>query len=221
MHKQHKVYESSDGRYVVYEDTGRAPPTYHIHDIKTGTVYGNRHTLDDATQDVSAAVQHGGFETPGWDNYWTKKSKGSKSWHREHYGDPKPLKPTEIAKVTDALGKPIDPGIRHAVQMLARCGFTTTSSCEGHVTHGAPTPWIHIFVDSNNTLQRIQHAITNFNRKHNLSDAHKVRAHLGSDDELRIQTMTDAGKPSEVELVSGRTRMNKFVTYLCTPRSTY
>lgn len=47
-------------------------------------------------------------------------------------------------KIIDALGKKIDPGIKDAVIGLKAAGINTVASCEGHIDHGMPAPWIQI-----------------------------------------------------------------------------
>jgi len=50
----------------------------------------------------------------------------------------------KVDKITDALGMPIDEGIKEAVIMFNAVGLYTSASCEGHLDHGIPAPWIHI-----------------------------------------------------------------------------
>jgi len=50
----------------------------------------------------------------------------------------------KIDKITDALGMPIDKEIKEAVIMFNVVGLYTSGSCEGHLDHGLPAPWIHI-----------------------------------------------------------------------------
>jgi len=50
----------------------------------------------------------------------------------------------KMSKVTDRLGKPIDPGIFDTVVALNVLGFKTTMSCEGHANRGVAAPWIDI-----------------------------------------------------------------------------
>lgn len=50
-----------------------------------------------------------------------------------------------VGRVTDRLGKPVDPGIRETVAVLNLLGLPTIQSCEGHVNdrgHGLPAPWV-------------------------------------------------------------------------------
>lgn len=51
---------------------------------------------------------------------------------------------THVASLTDTLGTPIDPGIFETVVMLNLVGITTFQSCEGHLDHGAPYPWVTV-----------------------------------------------------------------------------
>lgn len=46
------------------------------------------------------------------------------------------------AAIADALGRPIDPGIRETVIALNALGMSTVASCEGHLDHGLAAPWI-------------------------------------------------------------------------------
>lgn len=50
----------------------------------------------------------------------------------------------KFRKVTDKLGKPIDAGIFDTVMALNVLGVPTTMSCEGHLDHGLPYPWVDI-----------------------------------------------------------------------------
>lgn len=49
-----------------------------------------------------------------------------------------------IEKVTDGIGKTIDAGIKETVIALKVNGFATIASCEGHLDHGLPFPWVDI-----------------------------------------------------------------------------
>ena len=49
-----------------------------------------------------------------------------------------------LSHVTDRLGKHIDKGIFDTVVALNILGFDTDMSCEGHLDHGLPYPWIDI-----------------------------------------------------------------------------
>jgi hypothetical protein len=47
-----------------------------------------------------------------------------------------------FAKITDRTGMPIDSGILETIIALNTLGITTSQSCEGHLDHGRPYPWI-------------------------------------------------------------------------------
>lgn len=49
-----------------------------------------------------------------------------------------------VSTFTDKLGTPIDPGIFETVVMLNLLGLHTFQSCEGHLDHGCPYPWVTI-----------------------------------------------------------------------------
>lgn len=48
----------------------------------------------------------------------------------------------EVARFADALGSPIDAGIFDTVVVLNLLRMTTYQSCEGHLDHGCPYPWV-------------------------------------------------------------------------------
>jgi hypothetical protein len=50
----------------------------------------------------------------------------------------------KVDKITDALGMPVDEGIKEAVIMFNAVGLYTSGSCEGHWDHGLPAPWIDV-----------------------------------------------------------------------------
>ena len=49
-----------------------------------------------------------------------------------------------VSTFTDKLGTPIDPGIFETVVALNLLGLHTFQSCEGHLDHGCPYPWVTI-----------------------------------------------------------------------------
>ncbi len=52
-----------------------------------------------------------------------------------------------VSTFTDKLGTPIDPGIFETVVALNLLGLHTFQSCEGHLDHGCPYPWVTIIDD--------------------------------------------------------------------------
>jgi hypothetical protein len=50
----------------------------------------------------------------------------------------------KVDKIKDALGMPVDEGIKEAVIMFNAVGLYTSGSCEGHLDHGLPAPWIDV-----------------------------------------------------------------------------
>ncbi len=48
----------------------------------------------------------------------------------------------EVASWTDALGMPIDEGIKKTIIALNLLGFPTRQSCEGHINTGGVHPWV-------------------------------------------------------------------------------
>lgn len=51
---------------------------------------------------------------------------------------------SSVEKITDKLGKKIDSGIKETVVAFLANDFNTDGSCEGHLNHGRPYPWIDI-----------------------------------------------------------------------------
>lgn len=52
-----------------------------------------------------------------------------------------------VSRLTDKLGRGLDPGIRDTVIALNALGIHTAQSCEGHLDHGRPYPWVTIHSD--------------------------------------------------------------------------
>src|SRR5438128_2510552 len=50
----------------------------------------------------------------------------------------------EVEGIKDALGRGLDNHIKEAVVALNLLGVHTSASCEGHIDHGRPSPWIEI-----------------------------------------------------------------------------
>lgn len=59
-----------------------------------------------------------------------------------------------LDEVTDALGLPLDSGVKRTVAALRLMGFETSGSCEGHLDRGTPTPWIDLAIPSSMTAAR-------------------------------------------------------------------
>lgn len=56
-------------------------------------------------------------------------------------------KALEVSSWGDALGLGIDAKIKDTVIVLNLLGFTTQQSCEGHLDHGRPYPWVSFVID--------------------------------------------------------------------------
>lgn len=74
----------------------------------------------------------------------------------------------DVARTTDAKGRPIDLGIMPAVLYLNVWGIETTFSCEGHLDHGEPFPWIWIDIGSEQALRRMVKAFGGSLRVHRI-----------------------------------------------------
>lgn len=51
----------------------------------------------------------------------------------------------EVEQIADELGKPVDEAIKESVVAFLASGFSTTGSCEGHLDHGTPYPWVEVY----------------------------------------------------------------------------
>ncbi len=61
-----------------------------------------------------------------------------------------------VSTLTDTLGATIDSGIFETVVVLNLLGLHTSQSCEGHLNHGYPYPWVTITDDERSrTFNRI------------------------------------------------------------------
>lgn len=49
-----------------------------------------------------------------------------------------------VARTADGLGRRIDLGVMGLVLALNASGVRTTASCEGHMDHGHPFPWVWV-----------------------------------------------------------------------------
>ncbi len=63
----------------------------------------------------------------------------------------------------DALDEPVDPKIKKLVVALINAGFETSASCEGHLDHGCPYPWVDIKCDKNE-VKRLRGLLREFKR---------------------------------------------------------
>jgi hypothetical protein len=61
----------------------------------------------------------------------------------------------QVARTVDRQGRPIDLGIMGVVLYLNVHGIRTIFSCEGHLDHGEPYPWVWVDKASSNALRRM------------------------------------------------------------------
>lgn len=97
---------------------------------------------------------------------------------------------TEVEKIADKLGKPIDEGIKEAIIAFKSLGINTIRSCEGHMDHGAGGPYIDIEAkevedlekhldevkDNEEKFEKIIEEIT----RNNLKERKKIMTHLSN-----------------------------------------
>lgn len=67
-----------------------------------------------------------------------------------------------VARTTDGMGRPIDTGIMGVILGLNAHGMHTTMSCEGHLDHGLPYPWVWVPVEDQSELTNM---LTAFNHE--------------------------------------------------------
>ena len=61
----------------------------------------------------------------------------------------------EVEAMKDSKGEPVDEKIKDLVIGLRRWGIKTEFSCEGHLDHGLPYPWIDILRGNLEDVSRI------------------------------------------------------------------
>ncbi|SRR5258708_4494217 len=84
--------------------------------------------------------------------------------------------------ITDRLGRPIDDGIFETVVALNALNIITDGSCEGHLDHGLPYPWIdfthHEFQNITEPerppeMKELQNRLREINREYYKTDAYQ------------------------------------------------
>ena len=79
----------------------------------------------------------------------------------------------EVAGWGDALGLPIDPGIKNTVIVLNLLGFKTSGSCEGHMDWGKAYPWIEFDIDDKK-IDALKNLINDFYKNHSVDKERMV-----------------------------------------------
>jgi hypothetical protein len=86
------------------------------------------------SQEQATVPQHGQADESDLERESARKAKQQQWDHLKR----------QYERVTDALGKRIDPGILETVVVLNALHMHTTASCEGHLDWGTGAPWIDI-----------------------------------------------------------------------------
>ena len=96
-----------------------------------------------------------------------------------------------VATFTDKLGATVDDGIFDTVVTLNLLGFHTFQSCEGHLDHGYPYPWVTILDDERTRMfNRLWLAICELEEQAKVSKTESAYDHyLRADAELRQLVM--------------------------------
>ena len=99
----------------------------------------------------------------------------------------------EVDKTGDALGKPIDSGIKETIVFLNAMGITTTASCEGHTDYGIPWPWVDTEdPDQPEEQFKNQNKILHYSAKKNNLDFGKLKT--GEPLDLWLKAIKEASK---------------------------
>jgi len=70
-----------------------------------------------------------------------------------------------VARTVDGMGKRIDTGIMGVVLGLNAHGIRTTMSCEGHLDHGNPYPWVWVPTEDQGKLVEVLNAFNHANEE--------------------------------------------------------
>jgi hypothetical protein len=130
-------------------------------------------------------------------------------------------------KITDRLGKGIDPKIKDNVIKLNDNGYETSASCEGHQDHAFPSPYI--WIDKGISYKQLVKKAEDFNKVNNLKTPLKVYIEKVDENSNIIILPPDIndkitrthervsdidGIPTKEYTVKARKIMNDFVEYL-------
>ena len=96
-----------------------------------------------------------------------------------------------VATFTDKLGATIDDGIFDTVVALNLLGFHTFQSCEGHLDHGYPYPWVTVLDDERTRMfNRLWMSVCELEEQAKVSKTESAYDHyLRADVELRLLTI--------------------------------
>lgn len=135
----------------------------------------------------------------------------------------------EVNNLADDLDEPVDEKIKRIVVALRYSGFNTTGSCEGHLDHGFPYPWVEIRYDdkkfSRSERKRLKKLLKTFHETRN------SKCHLLIQDfaDFRLQSVKwprSARKrrkyvdiPDEKVLAVYQSEMNDFAEFIVSLRN--
>src|SRR4051794_2537985 len=74
------------------------------------------------------------------------RSERERAWQRKLH---------DIETVRDALGRPLDSGVKEIVAALNIIDIPTSASCEGHIDRGKGAPWLEVGA-ANRPAERFQ-----------------------------------------------------------------
>ena len=80
----------------------------------------------------------------------------------------------EVAALKDGNGCSVDAGILETVAALQLLGLHTEFSCQGHLTHAWPAPWVSLLIDNqlnpiSPNMEKLIQLISDFNRYEEMS----------------------------------------------------
>lgn len=121
----------------------------------------------------------------------------------------------EVDSWTDGLGLGIDPLMKDTVTVLNLLGFKTDASCQGHIDHGLPYPWIDFFI-MDNDIERLYNKelviLREIEQKRSqLVDQDKKALHQLDADYATLHTISDSiEKAVKTKLISFQKILNDF-----------
>ena len=111
---------------------------------------------------------------------------------------------TNIGILKDKLGRPVDESIKESVLSFNRAGFVTTQSCEGHLDHAYPAPYIDVIETAD--IGRLKALVASFNRENFLPAHLRIKVHAGfmysptnKSRIARVSTLTERQLDSHLE----------------------
>lgn len=138
----------------------------------------------------------------------------------------------KVDKMSDGINMPVDEGIKQSVVAFLINVFPTAMSCEGHLTHGQPYPWILVEHDYPKDFDSASAKAKQQYKKRNISDKQRMKILLsnyyknrktayelgiweqGIYGAFRVQPVKDVSEIRPSELAGYQAEMTDFTDYL-------